>query len=294
MTTKKIKTGTTICELDSILFDVEIKNNPRKTNKEYSKVVTGIIDNEEMDLNYCSDVYCLIKNADIFPNIEQVLFNNTIDFTVEYKHLNNVRFYADYQITDSRYAYLMNGTNDKITPMIRVQHSYNGLTQYKIVFGYFRLVCTNGLTIPIEEMSKFNLCIVGKHTENILHSFEKLNDILVYFANNAKQITKEITAKYELLGGRWVENIEDRIEEVLNATKMSIIDNSKFSTMNDIVNRITTEANIPNLGYNGRVNDFLIYNGINQYLNDDNRNIIAPEIRIEKDSKILQYMIENE
>ena len=71
-----------------------------------------------------------------------------------------------------------------------------------------------------------------------------------------------------------------------------MVDNSKFNTMNDITNRITAEANKTGLGYNGRVNDWLIYNGINQYINDDNLNIASPEKRREKDSKVLEYMLE--
>jgi hypothetical protein len=46
------------------------------------------------------------------------------------------------------------------------------------------------------------------------------------------------------------------------------------------------------LGYNGRVNDWLIYNGINQYLNDNNRNIAVPEKRMETDSEVFQYMLQ--
>jgi len=40
------------------------------------------------------------------------------------------------------------------------------------------------------------------------------------------------------------------------------------------------------------VNDWLIYNGINQYINDDSRNIASPEKRRETDSKVLEYMLE--
>lgn len=297
---KKIKVGATICEMESLLFKVDIIDNPRVTNKEYCKVVTatieknnaeGIVELVEMDLNYCSDIYALIKNEEIFPKIEQVLFNNAIDFTVEYSHINNVCFYADFTITDTRFGYTMKGTNDVIKPMIRVQHSYNGLTKYKIIFGYFRLVCSNGMTIAVQEMNEFNLSIEGKHTDSVIRSFAKLDSILKHFAANAQTITMAITARYEQLGGSWVENIEDRITEVLGHAKINIVENNKFNTMNDIVNRIMAEANLPNLGYNGRVNDFLIYNGINAYLNDDSLNIAPPETRREKDSKVLERML---
>jgi hypothetical protein len=195
----------------------------------------------------------------------------------------------------------MSGTSDTIQPMIRVAHSYNGLTKYRIIFGYFRMVCSNGLTIPVQEMKKYNLVIIGKHTESILYSLKQLDTLLTVFANEAKQITSAIIDKYELLGGRMVINIKDRVKEVLNQNKIIMVDNKVLNTVDNIVSRIMAEANGTtevdgkkiDMGYNGQVNDWLIFNGINQYINDDAINIKAPEKRMEIDSKILEYMLVN-
>ena len=289
---RRVKVGACICnDVQELCFPVSMNNNPRKTNSEYAKVVTGIINGEEVDLNYCSKVYQLVPNENIFPQIEQVLFNHAIDFRVEYKHINHVRFYADYEINDKEYTYKMKGSvSDEIKPMIRVQHSYNGLTKYRITFGYFRLVCTNGLTIPVQEMKEFNLSIVGKHTSVILHSFEKLSEMLVYFSMNAKQVTEKITRRYEMLADSQVLTPRARIEEVLNAVKIPVVDNNKFSTVNDILMKITEEAKNE---YGGNINDWLVYNGINRYINDNSRNIATPEVRMEKDSKVLSYLLAN-
>lgn len=308
----KIKKGACICTIDDLCFPVELHSNPRRTNSEYSMVVTGIIksfepseeieiveegveevevEGVEVDLNYCSPRYALIPNKSLFPNIEKVLGENNVEYTVEYKHIDHVRFYAQYTITDKRFSYVMAGTSDVIQPMITVQHSYNGLTKYKIIFGYFRLVCTNGMTIPVAEMKKFNLVIEGKHTEIILKSVELLDEKLKFFVANADVIKREITAQYERLALNWIDDVKARIEEVLEAAKIIAVSHSKFNTIDDIYNRIMVEADKPNLGYNGRVNDWLIYNGINQYLNDDSRNIAVPEKRMEVDSKVLEHML---
>ncbi len=53
------------------------------------------------------------------------------------------------------------------------------------------------------------------------------------------------------------------------------------------------EADKVGLGYNGKVTDWLVYNGINQYIYDDSRNIVVPEKRMETDSKVFEYMLEN-
>ncbi|MFW6246713.1 MAG: DUF932 domain-containing protein [bacterium] len=288
-----IKSTSEIISLDQLLFPVEVINNPNQTNSEYSKIVVGqTYDNGEMHLNYCSPVYELVPNTDIFPNVEDILKGNDIPFTVTYRHINHVRFYADYIITDDAYAYRVQG-GDLIRPSLSVQHSYNGLTKYAINFGYFRLVCSNGLVIPLEEMNEFNLSITGKHTRVIQKSFALLNNMLVNFANNAKQITTSITHKFEVIAERAVLNPEDRLKEVLASSGIIAVENSKFNTVEDIMGRIRKEANDTSLPYNGQINDWLIYNGINQYINDDTLNKKVPEKRREIDQQVFGYILEN-
>jgi hypothetical protein len=283
----KIKVGTETTGLDYILFEVEVRDEIMPSNKEYSKRVVGQINGGDFLLNQCSDVYKLVKNADVFPNIEKVLESNDIEFEVEYKHIKHVRFYADYKITDKEFAYSVNGTNDVIMPMLRVQHSYNGLTKYRIMFGYFRMICTNGLTIPVAEMNEFNLVIIGKHTEQIVHSFAELDVMLVNFGLNAKTITKAITDKYEILARKTVTNTEARVREVLEAVKIAVVENNKFNTINYILARIDAES----MTLGCTVNDWLVYNAINAYIFDE-RNVSVPEKRMELDSKMFEYILE--
>jgi hypothetical protein len=288
----KAKTGTTICTLDDLTFPVELRDNSRKTNREYSKVVTGIIGGEEIDLNYCSPVYELVPCASIFPVVEEIFRSKGIKFSANYSHTQNARFYGNYIIEDPRFGYKMEGTNDVIKFIWNFQHSYNGLTKYKGIAGFYRLVCTNGLTVPVQEMKDYNLVLEGKHTSAILHSLQEFESILMNVTNNLGTVKESITAKYELLGGRWVANPKDRLKEVMEASSIIVVENSKFNTINDIMNRITKESQNTELGYNGKVNDWLIWQGINQYIFDDNLNIAAPEKRRETDSKVLEFMLE--
>jgi len=286
------KAGTTKCTLSDLIFPVELRDNDRKTNREYSKVVTGVIDGEEIDINYCSPVYELIPNADIFPKVEELFKTHGIAASVEYSHSNNARFYGNYTIEDPRFAYRMNNSNDVIKFVFNFQHSYNGLTKYKGEAGFFRLICSNGLTIPVEEMNQYNLSLQGKHTSSIIHSLMEFDNLLTKVVCDLTTVKAAIVQKYEMLGGRMVVNVEDRIKEVLAAGSIVAVDNSKLNTVNDILQRISSEANNASLGYNGKVNDWLIYNGVNQYIHDDNRNIAAPEKRREVDRKVIEYMLE--
>lgn len=275
--------------LNDILFDVEmVQIDEFECNSDYAYDIYAYPDGVKKRVNSCSNRYELVPNAEIFPVVRQILLNHGIQFTESYHHINHARFYAQYVIDDTRYAYRINGsTQDVVKPMLKVQHSYNGLTKYMITFGYFRLVCSNGLVIPVEEMKEYNLSIIGKHTESIRKSLERLNETITYFAQNAAQITLAITAKYDTLAGNWVAKWEDRVIEVLNASPVNIVDNSKFSTVNYINSVIKGEVDL----YGGRVNDWLIYNAINRYIYDDNLNIKAPEVRREMDSKVFQFML---
>jgi len=291
---RRIASMPKIVSLQELLFPVELRDEEMDSNSEYAKRVVGLgigADGAEKLLNQCSPRYELVPNADIFPNIEQVLIANNIEYEVTYTHIGHVRFYADYRITDTRYGYTIKGTGDKIQPMLRVQHSYNGLVKYRIVFGYFRLVCENGLVVPVEEMKKYNLIITGKHTESIKKSFAKLNGLLVYFAAEADKIVGEITAKYEKLADTKVTKLNDRIEEVLEAVNVNVVENAKFNTVQDIASRVTAETKDSRV--TSHVTDWLVYNGINQYLNDNERNIVAPEKRMETDGKVLEYMLKH-
>jgi hypothetical protein len=291
--------GVVECDLKDLLFPVEIREEEMPSNSEYSRFVVGQLpskkypDGGDFKLNQCSPRYELFPNAEIFPKIEKILNDNHIEFKATYSNINNVRFYADYEITDKNYIYTMKGTNDTIYPLLRVHHSYNGVTKYKIIFGYYRYICSNGLVLPVQEMKRFNLYIIGKHTEAIKHSFVQLNEMLKFFVAEADLVIGTITQRYETLGGRMVVNVQDRITEVLKATKIAMVDNSNFNTVNHILLKVKEESTSTVLGYNGKVTDWLIYNGINQYVNNNKRNIAAPEVRIETDSKVLEYMLEN-
>jgi len=298
---RRMRSGLQKCAFTDLLFNVETVKEELDSNTEYAYRIIGKgigKDGTDKLLNQCSKIYQLVKNEDIFPNIISVFENfivngKKIDYTANFYHIGNVRFYAEFIITDKRYTYKMKGTNDEIMPVLKVQHSYNGKTKYRIIFGYYRLICTNGLMIAVEEMKTFNLCIVGKHTESIKKSFIRLNEMLLNFTENAPTITKRLTDKYEMLGGRWVAKVEDRVKEVLTANKIAMINTSKFNTLHYITERIDSESKIATLGYGGKVNDWLIYNAINQYLNDNSRNVTTPETRMEKDGKVLKYMLEN-
>lgn len=291
--TIKPKKGETPCTLPELLFPVEkVEVTDFECNSDCAFDIYGDINGAKRRLNCCSDRYELVPNAEIFPKVEEIFNKANIKFSVDYSHTNYSRFYANYTVEDPKFAYKMNGSNgDIIKFRYNFQHSYNGLTIYKGIAGFFRLVCTNGLTIPVNEMEEYNLCLSGKHTEAILHSLMSFEELLNNFTTNIQKVKSAITNKYEILGGRWISDPKARLEAVLKVSNIISVDNKNFNTVNDILKRISIEAGDSRIGTNGKVNDWLIYNGINQYLYDNSRNIASPEKRRETDSKVLEFML---
>lgn len=283
-TIQKAKQGLINCSLNDILFPVEkVEVTDYDCNSDYAYDIFAYINGKKLRVNTCSDRYALVPNDEIFPPICKILTKNNIKFSEKYMHMNHARFYAEFTIEDHAFK-VGNNPNDMVKPMLKVQHSYNGLTEYEITFGYYRLVCSNGLVIPVKEKSEYNIRLNGKHTQAIHASLKKLNDTIQFFLQQGKKPM----ANFNVLYDTWVEKWEDRVIEVMNASKITIIDNSKFKTMDYVKGIVNTEAN--NLT-KGKVNEWLIYNAINQYINNNKLNVASPKQRIDKDSAVMKFFL---
>jgi hypothetical protein len=280
------KNGLEVCTLDEIMFPVEmVEEQEFDCNSDCAYNVFGYLGAEQKKtrLNVCSDRYELVPNSSIFMPVRETLKERGITFKETYMHMNNARFYGNFMIDGADHK--VNGNDDDvIKPMLKVQHSYNGLTKYMISFGYYRMVCTNGLVIPVKEKEEFNVSITGKHTQSILLSIKKLFSTIDLFVNEGQKFL----VNFDTLAQAKVLNVEERIIEVMNASGLSLLDNKNVNTLDFIGGVISDEAF---KYYNGNANDFLVYNGINQYINNNKLNMKAPEVRAEMDKAVLQYML---
>ena len=139
-------------------------------------------------------------------------------------------------------------------------------------------------------MKDFNLCIEGKHTEKINSSLNKLENILHLFEENNTVLTT-IISKYKILNSAPITDLKKSIETTLEKVGITTVDNKELNTVNSIYDRITKELNNPVLEYD-TANNWLLYNGINSYLYDNNLNVAAPELRLEKDQKVFEYLLQ--
>lgn len=212
-----------------------------------------VVDNNGDDLivNQVSKVYHLVKNEDIIKPLQK-LFSG-MEFEITGKQRFDSRFYFDFIFKDKNLA-IMDG--DLIFPKLRVNNSYDGRVKYSMDMGFYRLICSNGLVVPIKGFEDKNIKIKMRHTPSLGAKFENepieemVSDFLDSYTNYVKPF-KELSKKK-------INNLEDTINDV--------IENTKFSSRKaeEVFNIIIEEQ--------GRLkaktpNAWLLYSGFNNVLN---------------------------
>ena len=88
---------------------------------------------------------------------------------------------------------------------------------------------------------------------------------------------------FDVLGGQWIENPLQRITEVLEYAK---IPEKKAVLVLETVNKESAKL------YDGKVNDWLIYNGVNQLIHKgDNKKVL--EQKELYDYKAIEYLLKH-
>ena len=253
---------------------------------------------KKLRVNSCSDRQELVPNHEIFLPIRQVLLDAGLTITERYEMFDYAKFFATFTIEDEHLA--VGQGNDIVKPEVRIKHSYNGMVQYQISFGYFRLICENGLVIPVKGKEKLNYFMKGKHTASIKKSISDLQEKIEYFVAQ-----KEVVMQgYNKLFDNWVANPNDRIKEVLNASGVvnykenmtkaaETIASKKFDAISNIIKDEAHQLGESYIDANGqiRVNDWLIYNGINKYIHQVEESKKTPEQKFAYDEKIMDFML---
>jgi hypothetical protein len=243
------------CELQDLLFPVKNVVISEKfpliqTLDSVSNAIFGTIKGKETLLYTGSKVYELIPNQEIFPVIEDILKNAGIEFQAHYSMFDHSRFFAEYTIKAGGVA--VGDSNDLIYPLLIVDHSYNGRVKYKITFGYFRKLCTNGLSVPVEGKEKVNFSVVGKHTSQVKESLKTLMEKVNTFVVNQEKYAE----RFNIIAERKIENFTDRVLAVIEATG---IGKRGFEQITETIKKESAQLQTP-------VNDWLIYNGFNFHI----------------------------
>lgn len=240
----------------------------------------AIADNRGNILNFCSEVYSPRPNVEIFPQIEKELTSAGLEFKKKIHIIGNSKFYVDYIIMERMKTLSIND----VFPRMQIMNSYDGCCKFRREFGFYKLLCSNGLSRPTEKVSSVSF----KHTKNNDDEIKKTievtkgfiidakNDMQVFDKMNRKNVDVKVIktlSKKLSLGLHIMKVAEDRLE---------LETSGKIQFLNEH-NEVVTSNGIPKTM-------FAVYNALNWALFQCNSKEL-PEKKLEKDRMLLETIV---
>ena len=236
-------------------------------------IIIKLPDNKRRIVQFCSELYHLLPNRDIVPIFETEL-SKYYQIETSVKMDRWARFYIDFLLKD-KLINIQDG--DPIFPRVRLANSYDGSVRFHYELGFFRLLCTNGMTVPVGDSVRK---IVSMHTPKLGEetSFEKVFQLTSEFVAERLNIS-EI---YVELQNQPVRDIHSRVEEIIDNTSFPI------KLHEDVLSRVEQEvAALPGI----KPNDWLVYGGFNYQLNHGDDFKAKEAKKNDIDLEVLDYLI---
>lgn len=250
----------------------------------------AIVDSNGNILNFCSSSYNLRHNSTLHKPLEELMKKNKMEFEQKIQIINGVKFYVDYILKDK----IKSPTVNDIVPKFTIMNSYDGTLKTTICFGFYRIVCGNGLARPCGTESIF----AKKHrkpieTEDKDISSVSSDDILVGIQEFLNSI-KDDTAIYEKLQAKKADaGIIIKVAEKLKLSK-NVLEkaNNRFELETNKKGTLTyvNDQNkvVKHKGYDPTL--YLVYNALNYALYNTNLKEF-PEIKMKRDKSVLAEVL---
>ena len=251
----------------------------------------AIVDKDGNILSFCSDNYNLRTNSSLFEPLEDRMKSEKIPFDRKVVVRDGTRFYVDYIIGDR----VKGPSVNDILPKFSVWNSYDGTLRTVMKFGFYRVVCSNGLAVPHGK----TVDVYKKH-----YKASKVADGIDISAMDSARIvepfreflnsTKEYLGIYENLN-----NVEADVKKILD-----ICEKLKFSKAitDTAVNRFSletaTNGSLTYVNENGELvtHDgspatlYTAYNAINYAIYNNNPKEY-PEVKLKRDELVLAEVL---
>tara|TARA_R110001632_G_scaffold29501_2_gene78279 strand:+ start:305 stop:1117 length:813 start_codon:yes stop_codon:yes gene_type:complete len=247
-------------DYQKLLFKVEKKKTSELTGlttlasrHSHATVMTEPDSGIEQVIAFVGPDYELVRNEDILIPLHEALKD---DYKLEIKtsHRNYSQFEATFTVKDKSLS-IMKG--DEIFPQVKIQNSYDGRLRLKIKAGYYRLICSNGLTAPVGEEREMD----SIHTASI----KELVDQFVGFIGEFINISKSTAEIYKPLVDIKIDEL--MVEELINdITKGTKFPKRQIETAIDIMNFEAEQLKV-------KPNGWLLYNGLNNVIYDDDHGL---------------------
>lgn len=251
----------------------------------------AILDQHGNILSFCSSTYNLRENQTLYSPLEQMMNEQKIPFDRKIKIVEGTKFYVDYIIRDRVKSLTVND----ILPKFSVWNSYDGTLKTVLKFGFYRVVCSNGLTRPVGN----TVNIAKKHRKaasaedgmdlsiasnsQIVHSVQQFlsevkQDMEVYEQmNNVVADVNKILQLSDKL--KFSKNILDTAVERF---KMETATNRSLTYVNENGEMVTHDGSPSTL--------YTVYNAINYAIYNCNPKEL-PEAKLKRDQLVLAEVL---
>lgn len=224
-------------------------------------------------VNYCSELYQLTPNKDIFDKVNKEI---TKYFDVDINH--SMRDFSKFKINFLlKQKPLFFNKKDTIFPTFTLTNSYDSSRKFSAMMGFQRLICTNGMMAPVNHEMSNEIKLV--HTPKLgewLDMDEIMPMISQFMANSG-----ELFNQYEELAYQGVNNLETRVESVIEDTQFPV------NLIEDVLYRIEQERLALSMK---DYNDWLVYCGFNYQLNHNLDFKAKDQKKEEIDMQVFNYL----
>jgi len=245
-----------------------------KTNPEKSyAVITDTLEGPKI-VNFCSEDYTVIPNKEIFDPLNLALKKGYKGIEPSFTSYKDAVFSIAFNFTEKGQAM---SKGDVIYPRMTIRNSYNGRIKYSIVWGIFRLICSNGMSVPVKGTTSKTLVLMHTPGAGDGIALEKTLENLEVFIKEFKDLVEP----YELLKESTVGDIQYRIEEVVEATG--------FPARQTDMAIEQAKKEMAQLKQNA--NDWIVYNALNYQLNHNPEIAMLEHKKQALDNTVLQYLM---
>lgn len=251
----------------------------------------AIVDQHGNFLSFCSSSYNLRDNSTLYKPVEDLMRENKIPFDRKINIVEGTKFYVDYIIRDRVKSLTVND----ILPKFSIWNSYDGTLKTTMKFGFYRVVCSNGLTRP--HGNTFN---ISKKHRKAVAAEDGLDLSLVnntHILDSVKVFLSDVKDDME---------VYERMNQVQADVKkiLSVADKLKFSKniLDKAVERFaletSTNSSLTYVNENGELvkHDgspatlYTVYNALNYAIYNSNPKEL-PEAKLKRDQLVLAEVL---
>ncbi|MEO0571980.1 MAG: DUF932 domain-containing protein [Bacteroidota bacterium] len=260
---------------DEIYTKTEVRNLAGLTGMPTRRGLERVITSNGKIVNVVSNSYGHLPNQIFFKKAEEMMQNSGLNFELQTINRDDRAFVMEFIISDKS-QFTVKHKDDIILPMLRFKNSYDGSERTSGHFGFYRMVCSNGL-----HVAKANIHFSIRHTKNNTHLvMPRLNSLFNRFMNNEFY---SIVEKFLKMQSVELLDTKKFVQEVLERTKLfkyecsdKNMDPSKKSR--EVLKILDNEA----LAIGTNPNLWLGYNAFNAVLHRNMKKSFSQQEKLDK------------